>query len=504
MRQLLLILALTASVAGCVSPLTVPPAPVAPTDYSGYFWQPGTYTYQSPTATHTLTVTGSGNAFTISDKSSLGPTSSVTVGVNNNQFNLTGLSPGDLFGFDNSIQFVMDTNVAVVPPIAVRSIASLGGMLFAASDSYLYEYDLKKDTLLQRSTLPAGMTLYGDEVNGLLYAVNFGGSDIWSSNDDGKTWPNKYTIGGAGISAVTADDPNDDGDKDLLWVGSGTDLYRITLGSMVPTKEPSYPNPIVALDHLQQKSIVVGLSNGDVVDVQHHGGGPGNPRNVPGGLKYLAGGFAGSGTGVFALTAPPFQLAPGAVSTLYETPAGVYGGVGMDFWLFQGILPGQTFKNLGPSLIHPVGQVATISSPLDTAIFVLAGDSMYRYKYISPTAVNWVTVNQKAGSAPAPNPGAFTLLSNTAPWSAGYLIQRTGGARQTFVDSVQLVTYAQQVVLDSVTYNDVIIFKFTAYSGTAANTTNVPQYVIYFERGKGPIRIEKMLGTTTEITRLVK
>ena len=51
--------------------------------------------------------------------------------------------------------------------------------------------------------------------------------------------------------------------------------------------------------------------------------------------------------------------------------------------------------------------------------------------------------------------------------------------------------HADSLILNTVAYHDVIVIRYAVEKNGAPDNTSVPEYLVYFQRGVGPVRIEK-------------
>jgi hypothetical protein len=134
-------------------------------------------------------------------------------------------------------------------------------------------------------------------------------------------------------------------------------------------------------------------------------------------------------------------------------------------------------------------------------LYTLGNGNVY---FQSTPSDSWHLAKASISTTGPPVVGTFTLLSDSIAWTAGFVTKTFSGMSRGFSYRAKGLTSASKVVLDSVTYNDVIVIQYTAESGGVDNTTDLPQYLIYFERNIGPIRIERTENGTTVVSKLVK
>jgi hypothetical protein len=486
------------ALAGCETVLT-PQQPTGPsgTDLANYFWHDSTYHYQSSIGTQTILAQGSA----ITDNNQNGAKTIFSVTVANGAYAMSGFSPSDIFGFDSSLHVVADTTFSPNSWVeAIRSIAtaSLGGLsqppkLYAASDSVLYAVDPTSLTLKRLGVFPKSFTLAEDAQNGLLFAYQMGGdSIIWNS---GSLWVGDTAP--AKITAFTSAAPN--GFFDLCWFACGTDVYKITLGSF-PQKVASMPYNVVAMTG-ESNGIVVGLGDGDIYDVFRNGQ-THLRQNIPAPLQGIA--FvssvtsdpilAGTSGGVFAIpnSGPAIQVDNGAVSSIFSTGNSIFAGVGVDS-VFHYNANGTRYRGyINPNsnsiaqFAHPISAVPSPSY----GIYALSGSTIFRLDS-DAAGSRWTMINQSVSAPPALQPGLLTLLDSNSTWFAGFVERSAGGAQGGYAYTATSSGPETQVIVNGTTYHNVIVVNYTAKKNGVTDTTDVPQFNIYFEKGVGPAVIEK-------------
>ncbi len=498
--------------AGCETTLT--PQPPSGGGAGGvvlanYFWHDSIlpYHYQALAnnqivGTHTILMSG-GTIFDVNQSSNITTTFSV-----NSAYAMSGFTPSDIFGFDPSLQVVTDTNLSPIQwTEAIHSIATakLGGFgqtnLYAASDSVLYYLDANGSTLDRLGPFPKSFTLAEDAQEQTLFAYQMGGdSIIWYSDFE---WVGDTTL--ASITAFASATGNFY--HDLCWFACGSDLYRITTGSY-PQKIATLASKIVTLTG-ETNGVAAGLDNGAIYDVSRTG----QPQLrqtvyglvaislIPSGLNPV---LAGTSSGVFDIptSGPAKQIDNGAVSLMFSTGNSIFASVGDSVFHYNanGTVYGHYASPPGGVLTqfaHP-----TVITNASQGVYALSGTSIFRRdSSTTATSGTWTAINQTVSSIPALKPGSLTLLStDTTPWFAGFVEQNIGGQQRGYAyaatSSGPFASYS--------TYNNVLIVNYTAKAKGIVNTTNVPQYNIYYEEGVGPVIIEKIENGQTTTTSLVK
>jgi hypothetical protein len=494
--------------AGCETILTPqqPPGPSG-TDLANYFWHDSTYHYSGSQTLRVLS-----NVTAISDQSSKSNTT-FTVTFANGTYSLGGFTPSDIFGFDSTLHVVADTTLSPNSWIeAIRSIATAtpGGFgqspkLYAASDSVLYWVDPNSLTLNRIGVFPKSFTLAEDAQNEFLFAYQMGGdSIIWNS---GSIWVGDTAP--AKITAFSSATPN--GFLDLCWFACGTDVYRITLGSF-PQKIASLPSPVVALTG-ENNGVVAGLGNGAIYDISRNGQ-THLRQNIPAplqGIAFISSGIsdpilAGTSSGMFAIpnSGPAMQIDSGAVSSIFSTGNSIFAGVSADS-VFHYNADGTRYRGYANPNSSSIAQfahpISAIPSP-SYGIYALSGSTIFRLDS-DAAGSRWTTVNQSVSAPPALKPGSLTLLDSNSTWFAGYVQRNIGGTQRGYAYTATSSGPETQVTLNGTTYNNVIVVNYMAKANGLTDTTDVPQYNIYFEKGVGPAVIEKSQNGKMTTTSLV-
>jgi hypothetical protein len=498
MRWTILLILLVLA-AGC-STITAPGLS-HPSDLTNYFWPDSnvTYVYQSVNDTHTLTYTKGGGIADI-DKSS-GDTTSISI----SNYSLSGLSASDLFGLDSGLQVVQDTTL-ISHPLAIRSIASAGNKLLATSDDSLYE--IVADALSRPVGLPhRGVQLY-DNGGPFLYAYVRGGDSIFSSMDEGHSWTRDGLPAPAtGITGIIPDD-GQDLNGDVLWVAAGNNLYGRSPSAW---KIYSAGGLIGALTS-NGDSIFAGINNGGnytivAIDRDAHTGTV--PRIVcssSGIINRLIADhdhlYIGTNSGlyIYDLRQGAFMSHPdfGNVTALaMANPFVVVGHMDGKIGLWDGI-----YQPEGSAGSGAVTQFAFSPPPVGD-VFARTDSTVYD----NTSNMTWAPIRVPPSRSGAGRPGSFTLLANNpAGWQAGFVESMKSSFPRSYTYQASYLGHADSIVLDSIGYHDAIMIQYTAFPSNSItpDATDIPQYLIYFERNVGPIRIEKTEKGLTTVTRLVK
>jgi hypothetical protein len=502
------------ALAGCTTSLSPEPQPVVTgTGISSYFWPDSNavYTYTSTTGgdNHTVFVSAGGgmldNDITSDSNTSLHITRA------NGTDALTGFSHSDLFGFDSSIQVVADTSLTPIQwSEAIRSIATatLFGQtkLYAASDSVLYDLDPVTSMLDRLGPFPKSFTLAEDEQDQMLFAYQMGGDSIlWNS---GFSW-----VGDTAPASITAfASATLNFYHDLCWFACGTDLYRITIGSF-PQKIASLPSKIVTLAG-ENNGVAAGLDNGAIYDVPRTGQ-PQLRQTVPGlvGISFIPGGsnpiLAGTSSGVFAIpnSGPAKQIDDAAVSIIFSTGNSIFASVNADsifHYNANGTLYGTYANPSGGGIITQFARPASGQPNSSQGIYVLSGTSIFRRD--SLTTGTWTAINQTISSTPALQPGSLTLLDSNSTWVAGYVERNMGAGLQRgyAYDAISSGPFTSYKAANGATYDSVLVVTYTSKANGVTDMADVPQYTIYYEKGKGPAVIVRTEAGKPTITTSLK
>jgi hypothetical protein len=495
MRAIILLSLLSLSAAGC-STLTAPtPNNTIPNDLTSYFWPDSnaTYVYRSDSDTHTVTVKR-GGTITDVETSTISTSTWIVTRTASGNIVLAGLSSSDLFGLDPEIEIVSDTtSTSLQQAVLLHSVAATGDKVYAASDTTLYK--IEAEQLTRVCPMPAaGLTL--EEGRGCIYAVEFGGDKIYSTTNEGGSWT-MFTTPAKGILAFVADDG---GPRRHCWAAVGTSVFEFQ--DNLPVNVIRMSDTVVALAPGFGGDVLVGQVNGQVFGVYGsipqlvYSLGPGQT------LQCLSRNYVGSTAGVYDYQVSGFPKLVGSVSTLYDGEDGTY--VGMS--------DGRVFR-LDNSFAHRVvslrmkgdsgiTQFATFTSGQHQApsVFVLSGSMLFHQ-----IPGGWDTVQRTWSITNPLKPGGFTLLAPSASgWQAALFEEGKAGGSIALSDQARYVTQANDIVLEGVPYHDVIMVRYTAFRGTQADITSTPEYLIYYQRNVGPIRIERTENGQTTVTRLVK
>jgi hypothetical protein len=516
MRKLIYISLL--AIAGCTTPLTapqqLPPTGISASDLSSYFWHDSTsYHYQSSVSGHSLSVQA--GVTTIVDKNQSTNINTTFMVTNaNGAYSMSGFSHNDLFAFDSLLQIVSDTASPAPMIETIRSIASItplfGGQakLYAASDSVLYEVDLGPNPVLKRLvSIPSGYTLSEDAQDLFLFAYQFEGNSIMWTSDNGSHWTSITTP-----SKITAFTSGAAGNffNETCWFACGQDVYKVSGGTTIAHVN-SLPSTVVTLAS-ENGAVIAGLNNNALYLVPDGGSATlvQTLSNTLQGIAFVPSIFtnnpvlAGTSNGVYSVSASGqiVNIGSGSVSAIYSTGSSIFAAVN------SGILHFYPSGTLYDSYLNPpTGIVTQFARPIGLpdstqGVYVLSGTTIFR-RDSDAAGSRWTQVNQVISPQWHPQPGALTLLTSDTNWLAGYIVNTAGLPRSYAYRASGSGPYAQ-VTLDNVSHNNVFMVRYTAYSSNGvADVTDIPEYLIYFQQGTGPIRIERTENSNTTITRLV-
>ncbi|MDP4198896.1 MAG: hypothetical protein Q8922_10860 [Bacteroidota bacterium] len=497
MKSLLTIFLLGLALAGCTT-LTAPVPATLPSDLTSYFWP------NKDTSFNYIASTGSGHAITLTsggaiyDKD-LGTDSTVLLNVSlgNAQVNISGLSAADLLGLDASLSIVSDTAPNFGSnPLALSSIASIGKTLYASSGNNIYQYYPHGDSLHAVWQAPfSGIRLIAGRASNL-YAFQIGGNGI-AIKQKGANWTASVPAPG-NINCFT---PGDEFGHDHVhfWIATGPRLYRYSQSGWAPVGFV-FSAPITAMDEVfDDDNLLVGLSNGALFNV-HSDGHRDSLGMLPPPITAIENGFVGTSNGLFTFYGP--SLTPvrnGAITALLGSGGGgVFAGLSNDsvFWYFN-----NAQIDFGTPASVPVSQFS--DTGLTPPLFALAGSQLYEHQKDN----SWVLRGQGTPTASKWTPGTFTMLKDVPDWRAAYVEDFSSNDIRGYAYWASVVLGTQgsaNIQLDGLAYNDVIAVQYTPMINGVVENISAPTYLIYYQRGRGPIRIERTEAGVKTITRLVQ
>lgn len=320
--------------------------------------------------------------------------------------------------------------------------------------------------------------------NNALYAFQKGGNEVWRTTNDGFSW-SSYTTA-PGITAF-ASDPGRIGN--LFWVACGSQLYVFS-NTSVDTIIAAPLGTITALEADIDDGILAADNSGLIFDFSHTGK-LGPNLNIGSPVRGLVSDFVSTQSGVFNFTDSK-KIVNNNDSALYATTntiyAARYDGSGMvDYFANSTQTNPATFPAPVPGATVTQFAYPGLSNPNGTGVYALVGSQVFYLQ--SPTA--WDPVNQVI-AAPPFQPGSLTLLDSSSAWVAGFV-------ERILPDTAQrgYVYYAtssgpfKTLNLNGTTYNDVLIVSYTSKANGVTDTTGVTQFNIYYEKGIGPVVIER-------------
>ena len=506
MRKLLYISLI--ALASCTPPLVPqPPTPPPPGDLANYFWPMNIDTslqYQTTdpsghvVAQHKIALSGT-NIFDVSN----GQTGTFTVNQTNGTSSITGFSSFDIFGFDPSMLIVSDTVLPAAVPVPVRSIATFSThskptQTFALSDSAIYTIDNSQHLDLVGSFLP-GFTLSEDLESQYLFAYQSGGNAILYSVDP---VDNFWTplVQPVPINVFTSTPYY----SDLCWFASSNMVYRVSSGSNNPTTLAATLSSNVVALAAAYDGVYALTSDGKLYDINRNGTTPKVLVNVPGNPTGIVtvgfGTFIGSSYGLFSLSSNDTlaTLTTKPILSVYTTGYSFFATTvdSVLHYLSNGTLYGE-YPN--PST-GSVSQFAKSTNSSSGAVFALTGSSTF---YLNPPT--WSAIDQSVAPPWQPVPGALTLLKDgDSSWTAGYLASFRNGTLRFFAYHATSSGPYAKYSLNSSQYSNILIVHYTPMSNGVGDHDDAPEFLIYYQKGFGPIRIERTEGNNTTATQIVK
>ena len=500
-------LAVALATAGCTT-LTAPVPSTLPSDLTGYFWpdKDTSYTYVASTGnSHSITTKKGG---IIVDKD-LNTDSSVTLSVSDgiSTVTISGLSSSDLLGLDPSLSVVADTTPSsTAKPIAIRSIATLGKALYVASDTAFYQYISPGDSLIWiQHPIWSNVRLISGKAGGFgwsLFAVELGGTHIWST---GK--PLNILAMRLAPAPISCFAPGDGGGSkhSQYWIACGKQLYRYSNGGYAAIGLP-FSDQIAAMEEVGGGDLMLGLQSGALFQVRDDDNSD-SIGVVPFPITAMANGYIGTTNGLFNISGfPPRRIVsvrPDSISALigWALGNGVYVGLNND-----SVISGVTsFMGVYSELAFGVPSTVPVSQFADTAatvLFALAGTQLFEL-YNG----NWMLRAQGTVTGSTWLPGTFTLLKNDTGWRSAFVEDFSASNIRGYAYWASVVLGKEgsaNVQLDGIAYNNVIAVQYSRIAAGVLASTAAPAYVIYYERGFGPIRIERTQAGVTSITRIVQ
>ncbi|MFI5202263.1 MAG: hypothetical protein ACHQNE_07740 [Candidatus Kapaibacterium sp.] len=484
--------------AGCSTELTGPQPPSGPSALASYFWTDSTVTYMdqyqiSTTGDiHSLSLQHGGAVTDLDNDSS--KTTTLTILRTGTSFSMSGFTASDFFQLGSYFQVVHDTTPPAPRIESIRSIATLNpkfgyGTVFAASDSVLYQIDLASNALEHPDSLPVrGLTLAEDVSGSGVYAFQLGGRGIFWTSDGGAHWASDSTPPGTTITAFASSKYG----GDFFWVACGGQLFDFSYSNIFGKAVSCPLGRVTALEATPDGVIACG-ADGEVYDVARFG----SAHLVGKTLKAISIlGIAGNYItttlpGIFDYTKTDTAIISADDSAIYFTGASVFAGRS------DGSVDRLSSDSVGDVRLpapNPGMKVTQFAYPYQgghdptKGIYAVAGGQVY-YRQDANT---WVPVNQNVSPPSQFAPGALTLLRTDVPtWIAGYTESSYKGVQKGYGYRATTAGPFAQVALGTSLFNNVFVVSYATESNGAADTLNAPQYTIYFQSGKGPIRIDR-------------
>jgi len=509
MRTLLYISLFVFAAAGCTH-LTAPDQNVdkpLPRDADGYFWKNTTATYRyavtgsnaSNTDSESIQVTlGNGGLTATTQRHGVSdPASAFTAAVEDGKVVLNALSTRSFLSLDPGTYFTSDPNPTNRMALKVSAIMESMGELFAATDSGFYHYDVKARQLVRQSStqFPSNVTALVETFGSPpseFYAVDKAAGLFWISHDRGKSWQTVRGIPGytGPIAAVAAD--ND------LYAAVGSELWRLQKNATNWIQEGKTNDPsdkIISIDahgvpRFGTVRVIFGTSKGylyvgpafgkyGVVDTLYATG-----VNEP--VQFVRVNssnddlYAGTGSGLYSRDQDKWA----------KEVSGVISAVSEGRGLFVGTATGDVWDVTDHSKrqrVHSVGERVLDVVLADTQIFVLTKSSLF-------CSSDWKPLPQTVPSQAGWQPGGLTVLDSGTFWIAGTLVRTSDGKIFTYRAYASVVSKA---VLEGRSFEDVAIVRYEP------DFIDAPSYAIYYQRGVGPIRLERTEAGVTSTTQFI-
>jgi hypothetical protein len=503
MRKLLYISLIALATSGC-NHLDAPDKDIDQAfqeDPSGYFWKNSTnmYRYAVTSAnaavgdTESIQITaGSGSLSAITLKGGVGdPSSAFTAVLQTGSVTLDGLSALSFLSVDPGTFFTRDSTPTTKVSLKVTAIMESRDEIYAATDNGFYNYQPGTGLQPISKELPSGITVLCETHPmgpgpALFYAIDKDSGAVYASKDKGQTWTSVESAGGP-IVAVSAD--ND------LVISLGTTIKRLRPGTLrwVVDNNVSLPpgNRIISIEargfeFYGTDQGVLMVSGQPVDDLQAGGMSMAITSLVLSERKNDL--YVGSDFGIFVQdlgwSATPVM---GRVVCMKGNDRKVFAATASGaIWDVDTNINNKRGLKIGSNISGQITDIAANHS----GVFVLTNAGLFVY---SPAG--WQQLPETAPSAPTWQPGSFTLLSSGKQWIAGTLVRPRDGKIYTYRAYASVVS---KVVLDRHEYSDVAIIRYEP------DFVDAPSYTIYFQRGVGPLRLERTEAEVTSVTQMVQ
>lgn len=495
---------LAVALSGCSNTLTGPQT-LHTSEANTYFWpdSDATYKYVSDVDGHTHAIVVKKGAGIV-DRDLTSNDSNVQLSVNSSAgtTTLTGLASNDIFSLDRSLLVVADSAPSKnYAPQPVNSITTMNGTMYVLTDTAVYQYFSRGDSLhwfSSWSSLLKGFKLYQDPNTSRLYAAQIGGiSGVYSFTNGGKSWSNVSSSTGQ-MDVFAAGDGKDS--KAQYWFSSGRQLFRFDGTNNVPVG-PTFLQNITAIEHSGYGGnavTLVGLSDGTVFSIDRNDQRQ-QVENMTGpAITSISSGFVGSQKGIYAygftrqqVSADPSSIAFSASGTYHQ-------------WYLYNALPDNSVTSFDGQSTTPLGkpaqgQISQLAADYMARVYALIGTKVYGYR-----DSGWLWLARSLPRNAQWLPGGMRLLKDDdSAWVAAYMENLASKVDRGYAYLAKVILKAPHVDLDGIRYNDVIAVRYTANANGIDETATMPEYTIYYERGLGPVRIEKRQGGVTHTTRIV-
>ena len=540
MRGLLFIICL--AVAGGCTTITAPIISTTspPPNIPGYFWPQANKTYRyydsiasaASSGSVLLTISVGGNEYSISELDvahSLDTSAALfTANISPDNVSLGSLSNKTILALPESSFLVSDTAIGNrYSLLKITAISGVNGTLYAASDQGFFVYDAASGTFLRQdkgSVFPKTISmLVGREgYSGIFYAASRT-EGIWRTTDGGETWMDFSPSPRAKSTSALLIDPY----STSLFAATDTGMYQRAGMQWNSVAVSVLPKKITALAispptlGSNNQEVFLGTDSGTVVhyscsldynSLEYGSSSRINELKVSkfpiNCLEYQDGDIiAGTVEGLFRMSVSDgsgfysMGIQDNIISLTVGNTAVLAGSATGNVWLVQGYQ-----VNSPKSQIAINKRVKTIDFYGDTSYeeVALVDSLVYQapVSFDAPLGQNWTPLYQNIDSISGWLPGSFILLKNgETSWPCGSILTTTGGIARGFVYTARFIQHADSLVLGKIAYHDVIVMRYAVEkngtSGSAsvsppdADNSSVPEYLIYFQRGVGPVRIEK-------------
>ncbi|HEY3873864.1 MAG TPA: hypothetical protein VGM92_00175, partial [Candidatus Kapabacteria bacterium] len=289
---------------------------------------------------------------------------------------------------------------------------------------------------------------------------------------------------------------------------SGNTIYRIASGSNTTNPVATMGSNVVTMAP-SLDGVVAITTDGGVYDVNRSGGAPrllATASGVPTGIITVGfGTFIATSKGLYSFSSSNAltSLTSLPILNLYTTGNSFFASTtdSVLHYYSTGSLYG-SYPNPSPT---PVTQYARSTAGSVGVAFALAGSAAFS---LNPIGSNvWSPINYNIAVSWQPHPGVLTLLKDTATeWTAGFLaLQSNGNGQPSFFTYLASAAGPYpSLTIDSTSYLNVLTVHYTPMSNGMIDHNDAPEFLIYYKKGLGPIRIERTENGNTSVTKFVK